>query len=116
MIHVGVESVFIDADGDTVKVFNDGPGSVTLSHARAGATVQTVASGGSATLRQSMWATSASGAYVRTENAARVADSAVLVEDGGVYPPRPTGGSVVFVGPDDPAAVAQDGDVWISTA
>lgn len=43
-------------------------------------------------------------------------NSALLIEVNGVYPARSGAGAVVFVGPDDPAGAAVNGDVWINTS
>lgn len=38
------------------------------------------------------------------------------VYSGGAYPARPSGfGSVMWIGPSDPGASAQDNDTWVNT-
>lgn len=50
-------------------------------------------------------------------SSAKATTAGVAVHNGTSYPSRPSGhGSVLWIGPTDPGASAQNGDAWIDTA
>lgn len=53
-----------------------------------------------------------------TTVAARFSNSVVhcAIHNGTSYPARPTAASVMWIGPTDPGASAQDTDLWVPTA
>ena len=81
-----------------------------------GSTGTTVVAGNDARLTDTRTPTDASVTNAKLATALKSEIKAVAVHNGTSYPSRPSGyASVEWIGPDDPAGSAQNGDTWIPT-